>query len=147
MPTLGKRATSKRGALWEATITEILAGYYQPDGHGRKKPESLYGSLKMWGHLQREGTPAGNALKKSFDAQCFYCAKRIAIDVDHVLPWSRTHIDSLANLVPACRTCNGDKSGLLPAPNHVEAALMRDHSKLHAIAENLICLQSTTMSV
>jgi putative transposase len=51
-----KRAPSKR-ALWDATITEILAGYYEPDEHGRKKPESLYGSLKMWAHLQREGIP------------------------------------------------------------------------------------------
>lgn len=40
------RAPSKR-ALWDAAITEILAGYYEPDEHGRRKPESLYGSLKM----------------------------------------------------------------------------------------------------
>ena len=55
-----KRAPSKR-ALWDATITEILAGYYQPDEHGRKKPESLYGSLKMWAHLQREGIPVAKS--------------------------------------------------------------------------------------
>ncbi|GAB2755145.1 hypothetical protein GCM10027273_37430 [Nocardioides pakistanensis] len=48
------RGPSKR-ALWETTITEILAGYYEPDEHGRRKPESLYGSLKMWAHLQRQG--------------------------------------------------------------------------------------------
>jgi putative transposase len=48
------RAPSKR-SLWDATITEVLAGYYEPDEHGRRKPESLYGSLKMWAHLQREG--------------------------------------------------------------------------------------------
>lgn len=49
-----RRAPSKR-ALWDTTITEILAGYYEPDEHGRRKPESLYGSLKMWAHLQRQG--------------------------------------------------------------------------------------------
>lgn len=48
------RAPSKR-ALWDMTITEILAGYYQPDEKGRRKPESLYGSLKMWAHLNRDG--------------------------------------------------------------------------------------------
>jgi putative transposase len=37
------------------TITEILAGFYQPDYNGRRRPESLYGSLKMWAHLNREG--------------------------------------------------------------------------------------------
>ncbi len=48
------RAPSKR-ALWDMTITEILAGFYQPDYNGRRRPESLYGSLKMWAHLNREG--------------------------------------------------------------------------------------------
>lgn len=55
-----KRAPSKR-ALWDATITEILAGYYEPDEAGRRKPESLYGSLKMWAHLQREGIPVAKS--------------------------------------------------------------------------------------
>ncbi|WP_264891119.1 IS3 family transposase, partial [Mycobacterium kiyosense] len=54
------RAPSKR-ALWDATITEILAGYYEPDENGRRKPESLYGSLKMWAHLQREGIPVAKS--------------------------------------------------------------------------------------
>lgn len=52
------RATvpSKR-ALWDTTITEILAGYYEPGSDGKRPPECLYGSLKMWAHLQREGIP------------------------------------------------------------------------------------------
>jgi putative transposase len=48
------RAPSKR-SLWDTAITSVLAGYYEPDEHGRKPPESLYGSVKMWAHLQREG--------------------------------------------------------------------------------------------
>ncbi|MCF6390890.1 IS3 family transposase [Mycobacterium sp. MBM] len=54
------RAPSKR-ALWDATITEILAGCYEPDALGRRRPESLYGSLKMWAHLQREGIPVAKS--------------------------------------------------------------------------------------
>jgi hypothetical protein len=54
------RAPSKR-SLWDATITEVLASYYEPDEHGRRKPESLYGSLKMWAHLQREGVPVAKS--------------------------------------------------------------------------------------
>jgi hypothetical protein len=38
-----------------------LADYYEPDEHGRKKPESLYGSVKMWAHLQREGIPVAKS--------------------------------------------------------------------------------------
>jgi len=49
-------APSKR-TLWDTTITEILAGIYEPDSQGRWPPESLYGSLKMWAHLQRSGIP------------------------------------------------------------------------------------------
>ncbi|TCM42471.1 putative transposase [Kribbella sp. VKM Ac-2568] len=49
-----QRAPSKR-ALWDTTITQLLAGYYEPDEHGRRPPESLYGSLKMWAHLNRQG--------------------------------------------------------------------------------------------
>ena len=49
-------APSKR-ALWDTTITEILAGYYEPDADGKRPPECLYGSLKMWAHLQRQGIP------------------------------------------------------------------------------------------
>jgi putative transposase len=54
------RAPSKR-ALWEMSITEILSGYYEPDQHGHRRPESLYGSLKMWAHLQRQGVPVARS--------------------------------------------------------------------------------------
>ena len=49
-----KRAPSKR-ALSDLVITGVLAGYYEPDEHGRKGTESLYGSVKMWAHLNRQG--------------------------------------------------------------------------------------------
>ena len=50
------RSPSKR-ALWDMSITEMLAGFYEPGERGRRPPESLYGSLKMWTHLQRLGVP------------------------------------------------------------------------------------------
>lgn len=50
------RPPSKR-ALWDMTITELLAGYSEPDEAGRRQPESLSGSLTMWAHLQRQGVP------------------------------------------------------------------------------------------
>jgi putative transposase len=54
------RAPSKR-SLWDAAITEVLAGFYEPDEYGRRKPESLYGSVKMWAHLQRQGFPVAKS--------------------------------------------------------------------------------------
>lgn len=41
--------------MWDTVITEVLAGYYEPDENGRRAPESLYGAVKMWAHLQRQG--------------------------------------------------------------------------------------------
>jgi putative transposase len=43
--------------LWDTAVTEILAGIYEPDANGRRPPESLYGSLKMWAYLNRQGIP------------------------------------------------------------------------------------------
>ncbi len=43
--------------MWDMAVTEILAGYYQAGPDGRRPPESLYGSLKMWAHLRRQGIP------------------------------------------------------------------------------------------
>jgi putative transposase len=48
------RTPSKR-VLSDIALTGVLAGYYMPDEHGRRPPESLYGSLKMWAHLNRQG--------------------------------------------------------------------------------------------
>jgi putative transposase len=50
------RPPSKR-ALWDMTVTELLAGYDEPDARGHRPPESRYGSLKRWAHLQRQGVP------------------------------------------------------------------------------------------
>jgi transposase InsO family protein len=44
-----------RRALQDEALTEILAGICEPGPDGRRPPECLYGSLKMWGHLRRQG--------------------------------------------------------------------------------------------
>jgi putative transposase len=49
-------APSKR-ELWDASVTEILAGIYERGESGRRPPESLYGTLKMWDYLRRQGIP------------------------------------------------------------------------------------------
>lgn len=48
------RAPSKR-VLSDLALTGVLAGYYESDERGKRRPECLYGSLKMWAHLNREG--------------------------------------------------------------------------------------------
>ena len=41
--------------MTDAALAEILAGIYEPDKNGRRPPECLYGSVKMWEHLNRQG--------------------------------------------------------------------------------------------
>jgi putative transposase len=50
-----KTRPPSRRAVRDAALTEILAGIYEPGSDGRRPPESLYGSLKMWEHLNRQG--------------------------------------------------------------------------------------------
>ena len=54
-------AGALEAVLWDAAIAEVLAGFYEPDEDGRRKPESLYGSVKMWAHLQRQGFPVAKS--------------------------------------------------------------------------------------
>ncbi len=48
------RPPSRRDVA-DAVLTEVPAGIYEPDERGRRRPESLYGSLKTWEHLRRQG--------------------------------------------------------------------------------------------
>lgn len=60
--------------------------------------------------------------------RCFYCADPLRAGeahVDHVLPWSRTGLDALGNLVVADPLCNAAKSDVLPVGRHVRHALDR----------------------
>ncbi|WP_458317231.1 HNH endonuclease [Mycolicibacterium brisbanense] len=78
--------------------------------------------------------------KEAFGPHCFYCDTHLPDDnpIDHVLPWSLVGIDGLANLVLACRRCNGDKTNALPAISIVGRAL--DHKrcdKLEQISDEI----------
>ena len=78
-------------------------------------------------------------LKDAFGAHCFYCNTHLQSGdpIDHVLPWSLVGIDGLANLVLACRRCNGDKSNALPAIGIVDRVLGRDLEVLEQIADEI----------
>jgi putative transposase len=44
-----------RRAVRDAWLTGLLAAMFEPDAHGRRRPESLYGAVKAWAHLRRQG--------------------------------------------------------------------------------------------
>jgi putative transposase len=53
-----KSRPPSRRAVRDAVLMEVLAGIYEPGERGRRRPESLYGSLKTWEHLRRQGINA-----------------------------------------------------------------------------------------
>jgi len=46
---------ASRRALRDAWLTGLLAAMFEPDERGRRRPESLYGAVKAYGHLRRQG--------------------------------------------------------------------------------------------
>jgi putative transposase len=44
-----------RRSLRDALVTRMLWGIFEPDADGRRRPESLYGAVKAWGWLRRQG--------------------------------------------------------------------------------------------
>ena len=50
-----KSRPPSRRALKDALVTRWLAQLFEPDGSGRRRPESLYGAVKAWAHLNRQG--------------------------------------------------------------------------------------------
>lgn len=51
---------------------------------------------------------------RRFNYLCAYCGTRDGqLEPDHVVPLSRGGSNSTTNLLPSCRTCNGNKSAML----------------------------------
>jgi transposase InsO family protein len=50
-----KSRPPSRRALRDALVTRWLAAMFEPGPDGRRKPESLYGAVKAWAHLNRQG--------------------------------------------------------------------------------------------
>jgi putative transposase len=50
-----KKRPASRRALRDVLVTGMLAELFEPDGNGRRRPESLYGAVKAWDYLRRQG--------------------------------------------------------------------------------------------
>ncbi|WP_085097555.1 HNH endonuclease [Mycolicibacterium fallax] len=93
----------------------------------------------LFGRTRQALAAVREPFKDAFGPYCFYCQAGLPAGspIDHVLPWSLVGIDGLANLVLACRRCNGDKSGSVPAVGLVHRVLDRDRQVLEAIADDI----------
>jgi len=89
-------------------------------------PEATYAAVKTWRAANPEQTLAMNHAYRArrmdaegeFSAQewiekcaaysdcCAYCHKAVKLTVQHVIPLTRSGSNRIANIVPACATCN-----------------------------------------
>ena len=101
------RAPSKR-ALWDTAVTGLLAGHYEPDEHGRRRPESLYGSVKMWAHLRRLGVPvARRTVERLMKANGWHGVTRTKRVPTTVVDPAATRAPDLVNPTSGCRHRTG----------------------------------------
>jgi hypothetical protein len=71
--------------------------------------------------------PLRKPLRELQSNRCFYCENRLTEDthIDHVVPWSRSGVNDLANLVLVDPVCNSLKSDALPSGEVLESATGR----------------------
>ncbi|WP_176809092.1 HNH endonuclease domain-containing protein [Dyella sp. 333MFSha] len=109
-------------------------------------------------------SPLGRqALWEAYNRLCYYCRRSIGfreLEVDHLVPerlgasaevWASTRaelglpdtfdIQGLINLVPACRQCNGDKSGRPFFPGRVAIDLGRISGRRVEVEERIALLR------
>lgn len=104
--------------FWEAEVRR----FNRNRGLEDRLADYLFGTHRtMLAHVAGPLTELQNGL-------CFYCGTRLreATHVDHVLPWSRTSLDDLSNLVAADETCNLSKSATLPVADFTVRAAARE---------------------
>lgn len=60
------------------------------------------------------GAPEWEAMKRRHGSRCAYCGARSdSLEMDHVIPISRGGRHAIANILPACASCNRRKSAML----------------------------------
>jgi hypothetical protein len=69
------------------------------------------------------------ALMDLQEGRCFYCAQSMhRVDVDHFIPWRRYPLDLGHNYVLTHASCNGKKSDVLAAEEHLQRWVERNRT-------------------
>jgi len=98
----------------------------------RKETYRQFNSRKGRGRIPRE---VWEQTLKAFDYSCAYCGTTDApLCVDHFIPQSRDGDSSIANLVPACKSCNSTKNNRLPE----DFLSLDDYSRVVKVLQTLM---------
>lgn len=98
----------------------LKAGLLQRAQDGRLSARSLSSCRPVKDRTHRAGFPddTRSVVLRKTNGVCTYCAVKLettvsrqptSFEVDHVLPVALGGTDDIANLVPACRSCNSKK--------------------------------------
>lgn len=109
------------------------------EGHNTERVPEPVLERQLFGAVRISLAPVVTSLVELHDGACFYCAGVLeAVDVDHFLPWSLSHDDTIDNLVPSCPSCNNDKRAALVGGD----ALVRWWARAETHTEDLTAIAS-----
>jgi 5-methylcytosine-specific restriction endonuclease McrA len=77
------------------------------------------------------------ALVRSYGGRCAYCGLKTILVVEHCTPLSRGGLNSIDNIVPACRSCNARKHQL--TENEFVARLRSDRRRVRPALRRSAC--------
>lgn len=103
------------------------------------------GSLYHSNDRERKRDPWDKAAKQMLfrrdGNECYYCGSKKNLSLDHIVPLSAGGLDTAANLVTACRSCNSKKNGnaLLRRFRRDTINEVRDRNTEHGICPDLVC--------
>lgn len=112
----GSHFLGDREAFWSQQEDTYCSGRCQARRSRRRRRAREHGRENHWRWVDLIG------LWLTFDRCCAYCQQPTIgqPDPDHVVPLSRGGQDVIGNLLPACRSCNCDKSDLTLAEWQVD---------------------------
>lgn len=93
----------------------------------------------LFGSSRRDLSKVADILVDHQAGRCFYCGRplRGRGDVDHFVAWSRYPRDMAHNFVLSHTRCNGQKSDLLAAREHLEHWLERNSSSGNSVFQDI----------
>lgn len=128
-PAYHKQYRAKRKEFYREYIKNYMRKWRQK--HPQKTKEHMRNSYQRNPIPFYEGAARRRALKQGAEGshrysqwlellsrsgfQCFYCGKKLTVKTavrDHKIPLCRGGSDSIENIAPACRFCNGSKHSM-----------------------------------
>jgi len=88
--------------------TDWKTNYTQKEKNQRKKSKNKYNN-----YVEKKSPEQAKARLLAFDNCCAYCGTSLtmfSVEFDHVIPSSKEGPDIWANIIPACHSCNSNKT-------------------------------------